>query len=68
MIMYAALKKMKISEIMSSIKSVGIYISILLLFAPVMQTVNQTYADNTIYVLTSVAILIYIFLKDYDYE
>jgi len=59
---------MKTVEILSNFKSIGIYISILLLFAPVMQTVNQTYADNTIYVLTSVAILIYIFLKDYDYE
>lgn len=34
--MYAALKKMKLLEIMSSLKSIGIYISILLLFAPVM--------------------------------
>ncbi|CAD8117266.1 unnamed protein product [Paramecium sonneborni] len=68
LIMYSVVKKMKTQEILSNFKSIGIYISILLLFAPVMQTVNQTYADNTIYVLTSVAILIYIFLKDYDYE
>ena len=66
--MYSVVKKLTTLEIFSNFKSVGIYISILLNFAPVMQTVNKTYADNTIYVFTSVSILIFIFLKYYDYE
>lgn len=61
-------KKFKVHEVLSNFKSMALLISILLLFSPVMLTVNQTYADNTIYALVSLSILLHLILRDYDYE
>jgi hypothetical protein len=58
----------KLHEILSNIKSIGVIISILLLFAPVMKTVNQTYSDDTIYALTTGFISYHLIMRDYDYE
>lgn len=58
----------KVHEILSNIKSIGIIISILLLFAPVMITINKTYSDDTIYALTTGFILYHLIMRDYDYE
>ena len=46
-------KMITIEEIISTLKNLTIIIATLLTIAPIMKTVNQTYADNTVYFITS---------------
>ena len=45
-------KIFKIHTILSNVKSIGIILGTLFLFAPVMRTIFQNYAENTTYALT----------------